>query len=183
MQDIDIAILEREAIRLAHTGLFFPVPALDGPCTVRVFLEDILKIPHAYVEERIQTLLLNGLAVDNLDTAPLTPGARLALSAAMPGVAGATLRRGGQYAPMRRSITLGEETAAAQAQQAFWLELRCFNDIAREQGLPLARHGVAVPESHLGSTLRPLACALPQSLPASPPRADLLWLQLPENGA
>lgn len=59
------------------------------------FWKGVLGLPHFYVEERIQTLLLNGLAVDDPDTAVLESGARLALSAAMPGVLGATLRRGG----------------------------------------------------------------------------------------
>lgn len=181
----ELVIWEREAARIALTGVFLPVPALEAPCTIRVFLEEVLGLPHAYVEERIQTLLLNGLAVDDPDTAVLESGARLALSAAMPGVLGATLRRGGHYAPMRRSITLestGDLEWAKGFREPFWVELRCFNEIAREQGFALARHGVGVPAEALGNALRPLASSLPTSLP-TPPRGDLLWLHLPQNAA
>lgn len=171
------SLLEKDAIHLVNSGIFLPVPRQNTPCTVRRLLEDVLRIPHAYVEGRIQTLLLNGLAVDNLDTAVLRSGARLALSAAMPGVAGATLRRDGHYAPMRKSITLDETPVEPGQEAPFWLELRCFNDIAREQAVHLVRHGLAAPAENFGAGLRPLAEALPASLPA-PPRPDLLWLRL-----
>ena len=177
-----LEVLTAEAARLACCGLYVPVPAMPGRCTLRRFLEEILGLAPAYIDERVQTILLDGLAVDNLDAAIVRPGTRLALSAAMPGVAGATLRRGGHYAPMRRGITLMEESSApsSETQPPFWMELRCFNDIGREQGLNLLRHGVAVSPEFLTDAVRPLAAPLPTTLPPLPQSA-LVWLRQPPD--
>ena len=67
-----------------------------------------LEIPAEYVENRIQTIFLDGKAVDDLGEAKVRDGSILALSAAMPGLVGATLRRGGAFASLRRSITFSE---------------------------------------------------------------------------
>lgn len=178
-------------------GVLVPVPA-GAPRTLRHFLLEVLGLTPAYAEERVQTILLDGLVVDGLDT-PLYPGARLALSAAMPGVVGATLRKGGHYAPMRAGITLGQgdprpdvlapdmlapdmlasdtlapDTPAPDA-QGFWVELRCFNDIAREVGPALLRRGVALPHDDLTPELRKMAAPLPDYLPPLPDPA-MVWL-------
>lgn len=159
-------------------GLLVPVPA-GSPRTLRHFLLEVLGLDPAYAEERIQTILLDGLVVDGLDT-ELYPGARLALSAAMPGVVGATLRKGGHYAPMRAGITLRESRPAAHAAptdsgQGFWVELRCFNEIARETGPALLRMGVALPDDDLTPELRALALPLPAHVPPLP-TPGALWL-------
>lgn len=173
--------LAEEAFHLACSGVYVPVP--HGPCSLRAFLQEGLGMDPGYVEQRVQTIMLHGLAVDSLN-ALLRPGARLALSAAMPGVAGATLRRGGHYAPMRRSITLLENASdpanssnSAATGEGFWVELRCFNDIAREQGSALLRRGVAVVEARLGPILHTLAIPLPSYLPPAP-APGLVWLCL-----
>jgi hypothetical protein len=73
--------------------------------SVREFLQGTLGIDAAYVEEKLQTVFLDGHPVDDFDRAVVRPGAVLALSGAMPGLAGATMRRGGFYARMREGIT------------------------------------------------------------------------------
>lgn len=200
LHDTDQARLAPEATRLVVAGVWLPVlphtasgSTPDGPphkvshtapLSVRDFLHGTLGLDSAYVRERVQTILCNGLAVDDLD-APLPANARLALSAAMPGVVGATLRVGGQYAPMRRDITLKADvtSVAASAPVApFWVQVRYFNSVADEQGLALLRRGVAAQAVNFGPQLRelsrPLAVPLAPDLPP-PPSADLLWLQLP----
>ncbi|WP_054693113.1 hypothetical protein [Desulfosarcina cetonica] len=77
------------------------LPAQIG-CTIRQFLCDQLGISDAYLDQRIQTLFLNARPVDDVDGAILQDGATLALSAAMPGLLGATMRKGGHYAPSAR---------------------------------------------------------------------------------
>ncbi|MFH1766293.1 MAG: hypothetical protein ABIF09_19085 [Gemmatimonadota bacterium] len=80
--------------------------------SVREFLQGTLGIDAAYVEEKLQTVFLDGHPVDDFDGAVVRPGAVLALSGAMPGLAGATMRRGGFYARMREGIThAGTDTA------------------------------------------------------------------------
>lgn len=72
--------------------------------SLRQFLTADLGFDAAYVDSRLQTLLLDGAPVDDLEKASVSPGCVLALSGAMPGLAGATMRRGGYYARMREGI-------------------------------------------------------------------------------
>ncbi len=167
-----------ESALLVCRGVFVPVPALFCPCTLRCFLEQVLGIPGDYVDNRILTLLLNGLAADGLE-ALLSPGARLGLSAAMPGTAGAVLRRAGRYAPMRRDITLNEHAPVVASDGPVWVELRCFNAVAAEQGAHIIRRGAAAPASRLGPGLRALARPLPSGLPEAP-APGAVWLAAPE---
>ena len=74
-------------------------------CTVRELVCDQFGLSVDYLENRIQTIFLDGKAVDNVNTAVVRQDSTLALSAAMPGLAGATLRRGGFFAAMRSQIT------------------------------------------------------------------------------
>jgi hypothetical protein len=83
--------------------------------SVRHFLVDGLGVDPEYVRTRITTVFLDGSVVDDLDAARLHEGSRLALSAAMPGLVGATFRKGGYYAAMRATITLAPEPGPATA--------------------------------------------------------------------
>ena len=73
--------------------------------SVREFLQETLGIDAAYIEEKLQTVFLDGHPVDDFDRTVVRAGAALALSGAMPGLVGATMRRGGYYARMREGIT------------------------------------------------------------------------------
>jgi len=80
-------------------------------CTIKALLCDQFKVSPEYLEARVQTVFLNGKPVDDIESTEIPAGATLALSAAMPGLVGATLRRGGYYAPMRSDITYRKEEA------------------------------------------------------------------------
>ena len=73
--------------------------------SVQDFLVRQLGLNPEVIDENIQTVFLNGKVVDDLDSAILTDGASLALSGALPGLVGATMRRGGFYASLRNPIT------------------------------------------------------------------------------
>jgi hypothetical protein len=105
--------LSRPALKaLLQRGVGIP----DGAgLNVRAFLEETLGIEAAYVEERLQTVFLDGHPVDDLDHAVVGPGAVVALSGAMPGLAGATMRRGGYYARLREGISHEKGGSAAEA--------------------------------------------------------------------
>ena len=79
--------------------------ALERPLSVAAFLSDRLGLSPAFVAARIQTVFLDGLAVDDMATALVRPGTRLALSGALPGLVGATMRRGGVLASLRQGVT------------------------------------------------------------------------------
>jgi len=87
---------------ILQRGVGIPV---EKGMSVREFLEKTLGIHPSYVEHHIQTVFLDGHPVDDFDRAAVGPGSVLALSGAMPGLAGATLRRGGYYARLREGIS------------------------------------------------------------------------------
>jgi hypothetical protein len=119
------------------------VQGTDGE-TVEDFLVKTAGIPPAYLKERVQTVFLNGRALDDFNTARVTDGATLALSAAMPGLAGAVLRRGGVYAAMRRQISQDASSAAAGAGDII-ITLKLFNMIAAELGPGFLQRGILIP--------------------------------------
>ena len=93
-----------------------------------------------YIENRIQTIFLDGKAVDNIDSCVIKNGSSIALSAAMPGVVGATLRRKSHYASMRGSISHEDEPSSGSGKWRVTIKL--FNLIAKELGNELLEHGI-----------------------------------------
>ncbi len=108
-------------------------------------LEDILVqdcgIDREYLKDRVQTIFLNGNPVDDLQ-APLTRfGQTIALSAAMPGLVGATMRRGGYFAGLREGISHRCDSGEI-CEEKGWLRLKLYNFPATELGPSLLRRGV-----------------------------------------
>lgn len=96
-----------------------------------------------YLEDRIQTLFVDGKAVDDFAATVIKNGAVLALSGAMPGLAGATLRRGGFYGKMRGEISHGEE-ATPDACGEGHVTVKLFNLILKEAGPLFLGKGVLI---------------------------------------
>lgn len=105
--------LQRESLVLTtdQLNIFFPllqhgitIPAIVG-CPLKNLLCEQLSIPADYVTDRITTIFLDNRPVDNLEQTIIHNGSRVTLSAAMPGLVGATMRRGGFYAAMRGGIS------------------------------------------------------------------------------
>lgn len=116
-------------------GLFGKGVFLDGTvgCSIRDLLCGQYAVAGDYLDNRVQTVFLNGKAVDDVDQSMVTDGAVLALSAAMPGLAGATLRKGGHLAAMRSQISHAKE-AACTAGGMGRITLKLFNLVLRELG-------------------------------------------------
>jgi len=129
-----------EFVALLRAG--FRVKAQVG-CSVKDFLCGQLGISPDYYETRIQTLFLNSKPVDNPETAQVQDDATLALSAAMPGLVGATMRRGGHYGRLRGSITHTDEDQTC-AGATGWITLKLFNLILKESGPYFLKQGVWV---------------------------------------
>lgn len=96
-----------------------------------------------YLEKRIQTIFLDGKPVDDVDSAIVKQGSTLALSAAMPGLVGATLRRGGYYAQMRSQISYREDTGS-QATHEGMIFLKLFNLLLKELGPSFLKRGILI---------------------------------------
>jgi hypothetical protein len=94
------------------------------PCTVKNLLCDQFGLSYDYVLGRITTIFLNGKATDSIDEAIVKERSTIALSAAMPGVVGATMRRGSFYASMRSAITCKDKgKAGASSEAMIWVKL------------------------------------------------------------
>jgi hypothetical protein len=102
-----------------------------------------LGISDDYFDSRIQTIFLDGKPVDNEDTARVHDGARIALSAAMPGLVGATFRKGGQYASFRGTISHSEDGNSSEKGEGK-ITLKFFNMIARELGPAFLKKGIII---------------------------------------
>lgn len=100
-----------------------------------------LGIQKKYIDERIQTIFLNGKAVDNLNAAKIQQGSSLALSASMPGLVGSTFRRGGALASMRSQISHHNDSTTHSDRQVRVI-VKLFNLIAKELGPTILQQGV-----------------------------------------
>lgn len=111
-------------------------------CSVDVFLREEIGAGPATIE-RIQSIMLDGKPVDDIASALVHEGSVLALSAAMPGLVGATLRRGGAYSSFRGAITY-HESGAVCAPVEGWIKVKIFNLLMAALGPDLLRKGVLV---------------------------------------
>jgi hypothetical protein len=121
-------------------------------CSINSFLIEQLGLSPAYVEERIQTIFLDGKPVDELEHAMITEGATLAFSAAMPGFLGATLRKKSFYAGMRSGISYHREVDHTRSEQGTVI-LKMFNLLGREVGPLVLKRGAWVPGERLWDIL------------------------------
>ncbi len=101
--------------------------------SVQTLLCDRIGLDKSYFDERIQTLFLNSKPVDDPATAVIKNKAILALSAAMPGLVGATFRKGGKYRWMRGSISHPDDSDMS-AGKTGWITVKLFNLILKELG-------------------------------------------------
>jgi hypothetical protein len=102
--------------------------------------------------EKIQSIFLDGSPVDDLDSATIRDGSSLALSAAMPGLVGATMRRGGAYSSFRSTITHRETGGQCVSGEGF-VQVKLFNLLMTELGPTLLENGVFVRSSDLAEFL------------------------------
>lgn len=113
-----------------------------------------------YVKNRVQTIFLNGLPADNLEQQLLGQQAVLALSAAMPGLAGAIFRKGGIHASLRTATATGPSGIKTD-DRPVQVRLKLFNMIAVEKGVEILKKSCVVMASSLKKFLacRPLLLA------------------------
>ncbi|HET6515484.1 MAG TPA: hypothetical protein VFG09_10025 [Thermodesulfovibrionales bacterium] len=115
--------------------------------SIRSFLQEEIGLSSQSVE-RIQSVFLDGRPVDDLDSAIIKDGSCLALSAAVPGLVGATLRRGGVYSSFRSTITY-RETGSQGGSGKGYIRVKLFNLLMKDLGSAFLRRGVVVSFSEL----------------------------------
>ncbi|WP_291319301.1 hypothetical protein [Desulfonatronospira sp.] len=136
MQGLPVLMLKHDAPEqfslMLQQGFFMPVPKV---CSLREFLCKLVGVCGVYTEKSLQTIFLDGSAVDDIDQAMIRPGCRLALSAAMPGLVGATMRRDGYFKRMREGISLSsrqEKETDSQQDKSFRIQVRLYNAVGRD---------------------------------------------------
>ncbi len=122
---------------------------LDVGCSLEHMLCNQLNIAPDYLQNRVQTIFLNNSPVDDLASAAVPDGAVISLSAAMPGLNGAIMRRGGPLSEMRRSISHSPEEVCSQPFPGR-ITLKLFNLVARELGPHFLSRGIVVGSKALG---------------------------------
>jgi len=135
------------------------VPATVG-CTLKSLLSDQFAIPADYVTNRITTVFLDNRPVDDLDRTIIHDGSRVTLSAAMPGLVGATMRRGGFYAALRQGISHVVESGST-AGASGTVRVKLFNLLLAELGPLVLARGLLLERSELDELLHSLP-ALPK---------------------
>jgi len=121
---------------------------IQAKISVRDLLCRQIGVSDDYLDQRIQTIFLDGKVVDNVDTAMIRQGSALALSAALPGLAGATLRRGGAYAAMRCQISHKNNTIDDSSENGTVM-LKLFNLVALELGPMFLKQGICIDGKNL----------------------------------
>jgi hypothetical protein len=122
-------------------------------CSVKAMICSCLGLSADYLEQRLQTIFLDGKAVDDTEAVVVREGATLALSAAMPGLAGATLRRGSAYAAMRNQITYQKGTCGESTKDGT-ICLKLFNLVAADIGQLFLEKGILISGKYLGDLFR-----------------------------
>lgn len=179
---VDLVVAEADLWRffgLLRRGMLVSAPL---PASLQGLLQETLEIPEPYLNERIQTVFLNGRAVDDIRAAMVTDGDVVTLSAAMPGLVGATLRKGGQLTNLRSSLSHHPLSAGVQAILPGVVTVKLFNLVCAELGPAFLNRGVVLPARHFQefltdtwSELVPACLAVrvqdepvaPEALPAS----------------
>ena len=93
------------------------------------------------VEGKISTIFLNGKPVDDIGSTIVEDGATLALSGAMPGLVGATLRRESPLASFRQSIS-ASKSAEDNENSEGCIQIKLFNILLKELGPVFLEWGI-----------------------------------------
>ncbi len=163
---VTISLPHKRAVELAallQYGIFCPVA---GPQSVLAFLSAQPGLSRAYIESRVETIFINGLPVDCLEDT-VAAGDTVALSAAMPGLAGAIFRRQSLHAGLRSVPTPGVQNAEtvspdeAEISECGYICLKLFNAVARDVVGLLLEKGVLLPARALAQYAGRTAAGLP----------------------
>lgn len=128
-------------------AIFFPLfqegaeVEVEVGSTIRKMLAEQFGISADYQTSRITTIFLNHKAVDDAVTALVEDGATLALSGAMPGLVGATMRSGGHLSTLRDGITYRNPDKVPEAKRGR-IRLKLFNLLLKELAPRILLRGI-----------------------------------------
>lgn len=107
-------------------------------CRTGITVENLLlhqfHLEPRLIEEKITTIFLDGKPVDDIGTTLVHEDSVLALSGAMPGLVGATLRRKSPLASFRQSISARENHEDGSREGEGYVQIKLFNILLSELG-------------------------------------------------
>lgn len=143
---------------LLQTGFYVELT----PGNLQALLSRICDIEYGKVRDRIQTIFLNGKPVDDLEAVYVKDGDSLALSAAMPGLVGATMRSGGVLAGFRQSISHRSRRVPSHSHQGYLL-IKLFNLLIKEIGPRILQKGILMEPGGIGKLIESILETDPQN--------------------
>jgi hypothetical protein len=114
---------------------------IQAGCSLKELLCGQLSIQEEYLDARIKTIFINSKAVDDVHSTIVENESTLALSGPMPGLAGATFRRGGFFSGMRSQISY-DKTPSGASKRTGKIHLKLFNLVVKELGPGFLERGV-----------------------------------------
>lgn len=121
---------------LLQSGIFLHVAQGDS---IGELLCSLPGFTQEYISKNVQTIFLNGLPADDLGQQIRGEDGVLAVSGAMPGLAGAIFQKGGVHASLR--TTADEVSPAPATDNPACVRLKLFNRIAKDRGAELFSRG------------------------------------------
>lgn len=132
-----------------------------------------------YIKDTVQTIFLDGTAMDDLAT-PLTASHHVvALSAAMPGLAGAIFRRNGPHATLRTST--GSAPICKDDASPINVTLKLFNAIAKDKGELMLSNGICLESRSAAAFFSRRTELLDRIIEASLDVCDIFPEELPDR--
>lgn len=145
MKQINIVFTIESSLMSDFYGMLqggFTIQCQVGTSVENLFLEQ-LGLDPGIVEDKISTIFLNGKPVDDIGKTTIQEGSVLALSGAMPGLVGATLRRKSPLSSFRQSISAGNTPVEAKINEGT-IKVKLFNVLLRELGPAFLRRGIII---------------------------------------
>lgn len=133
-------------------------------CSIHDLLRDQLGIDGKLVETHIQTVFLNGKAVDDLHQSIIEDGCVLSLSGALPGMVGAAFRKSGFYAGFREAVSFRNNKAPVSGPRPGSLRVKLFNLTGPMIGPFFLRHGIEIAGAELEEVFQTCADTLSDGL-------------------
>jgi hypothetical protein len=150
MASINIGLIIEPSLMSEFYGLLqagFKIKCQVGTSIENLFYEQF-GFDSLVVEKKISTIFLDGKPVDDIATTTILDGSTLALSGAMPGLVGATLRRKSPLSSFRESISAGKGSHFINKRDGH-IRIKLFNILLPELGARLLKRGILVPSVEL----------------------------------
>jgi len=139
--ELVVSCPEDEQTRLAtvlQSGFY--VSGIEGD-SILSLLSSLPGFTTSYIADKIQTIFFNGDALDDAETLLYGPHATVALGGAMPGLAGAIVKKGSPWGALRKTKTAHDTGYSGEQVEVV---VKLFNTIAVDRGGQLLNESVHI---------------------------------------